>query len=152
MCIEKTPWEQVVDFHGSISADIALGYRIAQIAAREMGIKPNNDSELVIKSKILSGAVDAFQIMNHVTLGRGTLLIEDSGDHTYYFHYTGTESILCVEISQAAVQRVVDSKLFNNNREKQNKALQAIEFLLALAEADFCTLTWQDGQISPIRN
>ena len=92
MCVEKTPWEQVIDFHGHTCPEISLGFRVAQIAARKMGIKPSAGTELRVTAYTHSCAVDAFQILNHATYGRGSLKVEEKHEHRYLFEYSGTET------------------------------------------------------------
>ena len=145
MCIEKTPWEQVIDFHGETTAEIALGYRLARIAMREMGTKPSPDSALLIKAEIHSGALDAFQVICQATVGRGTLQWENIGRHVYYFHYSGTDTLLCLTVSQHIVARISDQSIYENRREKQLHTLQTIEHLLSAHEDDFCSITFTPG-------
>jgi len=140
MCIERTPWEQVIDFHGHTCPEIALGYRVAQIALREMGIRPTTAAELTIEADIHSCALDAFQILNHVTYGRGNLKVLDRQSHVYRFQYTGTAKIIQITVRQEVLEHLpaVDGNL--TPREKQNKNLEAIQYILSIDESVFCQI------------
>ena len=139
MCVEKTPWELVIDFHGHTCPGIALGYRIAQLAQREMGIRPTPDSECIVKAYTQSCAVDAMQVLNKATIGRGALIIEETGQHIYQFHFTGTQEIHQFTIPAEVLEQLV---AFNNpalsSRERQNKILEGVQYILTLEESSFC--------------
>lgn len=152
MCVEKTPWELVIDFHGHTCPGIALGYRIAQLALREMGIRPTPDSECLVKAYIQSCAVDAIQVLNRATIGRRALIIEEAHKHVYQFHFTGTEEILQFTIGPKVLERLTTFKSENSSenlspREKQNKMLEGVQYILTLEEADFCEMERIPGQL-----
>lgn len=148
MCVEKTPWELVIDFHGHTCAGIALGYRIAQLALREMGIRPAPNSECLVKAYTQSCAVDAFQVLNRATVGRRALIIEESHQHIYQFHFTGTEEILQFTISSEVLEHLGSFRSENlSPREKQNKMLEGVQYILGLEESSFCTMDRITGQL-----
>ena len=140
MCIERTPWEQVVDFHGHTCPEIALGYRVAQIALREMGIRPTPAAELTIQAGIRSCALDAFQILNHVTYGRGNLNVDEQQRHVYHFQYTGTPKKLQISVNQEIIEHLTVADRDLTPREKQTKSLEAIQYILSTDETLFCSL------------
>lgn len=139
MCIEKTPWELVIDFHGHTCPTIALGFRIAQLAQREMGVKPTADSQCLVKAYTQSCAVDAMQVLNKATTGRGTLFIQEDNTHIYEFHFTGTEEIHQFTVTSEVVS-YLESLLTEelSPRAKQNKILEGVQYILSLEEAKFC--------------
>lgn len=149
MCVEKTPWEQVIDFHGHNCPGIALGFRIATIAQREMGIRPTVESELLVKAYTQSCALDAFQILNRTTIGRGTLMFEEKNEAIYEFHYTNTDEVLKITVSPVVQERL--NALKDNEglsaRQLQNKNLEAIQFILKLDEKELCTMERVAGKI-----
>ena len=140
MCVEKTPWEQVIDFHGHTCPEISLGYRVAQIAMRELGIRPAPDSELSVIAYTHSCALDAFQVLSRVTYGRGNLIVNEKKSHVYHFQYSGASEGLQISIATEILEHlsVADDRL--TRREKQNKNLEAIQFILGTEEALFCTI------------
>ena len=147
MCVEKTPWEQVIDFHGHTCPEIAIGYRIAQIANRELGIKPAPDSELHVSAETQSCALDAFQVLNKATIGRGTLHIREQGKHVYYFHYSRTSNMLRIAVKGSVLQHITPTQTFTSPRQRQNWALENIQFVLGSSEEEFCTLQKVEGKL-----
>lgn len=140
MCVEKTPWEQVIDFHGHTCPEISLGYRVAQIAMREMGIRPAPTSQLLVTADTHSCAIDAFQVLNRSTYGRGTLIVNEKKQHVYHFQYTGTSEELQISIRSEILDQLVGVHDHMNTREKQNKYLEAIQLILGTEETQFCTI------------
>lgn len=139
MCVEKTAWEQVVDFHGHTCPEISLGYRVAQIAMRELGIRPAPNSELLVIADTHSCALDAFQVLNHVTYGRGNLIVNEKKSHVYHFQYSGTSEELQISIETEILEHLAGAHDHLTTREKQNKNLEAIQFILGTEETLFCT-------------
>jgi len=149
MCIEKTPWEQVIDFHGHTCPEIAIGYRVAQIAARELGLKPAASAELFAVAEIHSCALDALQILNKVPYGRGNLKVNAVGNHVYHFQYSGTTEGTRISVKPQVLEQVAAAHVYNSPREKQNKTLEALQFLLNLTEEDFCSIVREPGWLKP---
>jgi formylmethanofuran dehydrogenase subunit E len=153
MCVEKTPWEQVIDFHGHTCPGIAIGYRVATLAQREMGIRPTSDSELLVKAETRSCAIDAFQIINKATIGRRALMIEDTNQPTYWFHFTGTQEILKITVNSTLLAQLAATRLENlSPREKQNKNLEIIQLILTTPENEFCSRERVSGELTKQRS
>ncbi|AHF06756.1 formylmethanofuran dehydrogenase subunit E family protein [Desulfitobacterium metallireducens] len=149
MCVEKTPWEQVTDFHGHTCPGIAIGYRVAVLAQKEMGIRPTSDSELLIKAESRSCALDAFQIINKATIGRKALMIEDTHQPIYWFHFAGTQELLKISVNSALMKRLDSSHPGPlSPREKQNRNLEMIQLILTTDEEDFCSLERVPGVLT----
>ena len=140
MCVEKTPWEQVIDFHGHTCPEIALGYRVAQIAMRELGIRPAPTSVLSVVAYTHSCALDAFQILNQVTYGRGNLTVNETKSHIYHFQYSGTSEGVQISIETAIVEHLAGISDDLSTREKQSIQLEAIQLILSTDEIRFCTI------------
>jgi len=140
MCIEKTPWEQVIDFHGHICPEIALGYRVAQIAMRELGICPTPKSEILVTAYTHSCALDAFQIINRATYGRGNLLVKEKKLHVYHFQYIGMFEELQVSVQSEILEYLAITEEQLSTREKQTKVLEAIRIILGTEEKFFCSI------------
>lgn len=140
MCVEKTPWEQVIDFHGHTCPEISVGFRVAQIAMRELGIRPKPSSELTVTASTHSCALDAFQILNRATYGRGNLQVNETKEHVYRFQYTGTSEGILISLRPEILEHLAEAHIHTSAREKQNKYLEAIQFILGTEETQFCTL------------
>ena len=148
MCVEKTPWERVTEFHGHTCAGIALGFKVAQIVNRELGIKPNPAAGLMARAETYSCALDALQVLNQVTLGRGTLQVSEHGKHVYSFQYQGSEELLRLSVKPVVLERFAAIAACSTPRQKQNKNLEIIQFILTCPDSDFCTISYVKGSLT----
>lgn len=140
MCVEKSPWEQVLDFHGHLCLEITLGYRLAQIAQRELGIKASPDTELMIWAHTHSCALDAFQMINQVTFGRGNLHVVEEGKHIYEFRYSRSAETIILEVNPALLKELEEFRTYTHPREKQANLLKGVRYILDREEKDFCSI------------
>ncbi len=83
--ITDTDLREVVQFHGHLCAGLALGYRVAKAALRELEADRPQDEELVAVVENDSCAVDAVQYITGATFGKGNLIFRDYGKHVYTF-------------------------------------------------------------------
>ncbi len=74
-----------VQFHGHLCPGLALGYRVAKAALRELNADRPHDEELVAVVENDSCAVDAIQFITGATFGKGNLVFRDLGKHVYTF-------------------------------------------------------------------
>jgi formylmethanofuran dehydrogenase subunit E len=79
-----------VQFHGHLCPGLALGYRVAKAALRELGAERPQDEELVAVVENDSCAADAIQFITGCTFGKGNLIFHDYGKHVYTFFNRGT--------------------------------------------------------------
>lgn len=81
-----------IQFHGHLCPGLALGYRVAKAAMRELKADRPHDEELVAVVENDSCAVDAIQFISGATFGKGNLVFRDLGKHVYTFYNrrTGT--------------------------------------------------------------
>lgn len=77
-------FHEIVDFHGHACPGLAFGYRISQLALKELGEKAE-DEELVAIVENNSCAVDAVQVVTGCTFGKGNLIFKDYGKQVYTF-------------------------------------------------------------------
>ncbi|MCO5386751.1 formylmethanofuran dehydrogenase subunit E family protein [Desulfosporosinus sp.] len=146
MCIEKTPWEQVIEFHGHTCPGIALGYRLAQIANRELGISATLDSGISVTAYTHSCALDAFQIINRATYGRKNLLVEEKKLHVYHFQNVDMSKKILITVHSEILEQIADADEPLSPREIQTKNLDAIRIILGVEESSFCKI--QNVQIT----
>jgi len=108
---------------------------------RKLGIRPTANSELMITAYTHSCALDAFQVLNHVTYGRGNLIVNEQKRHVYHFQYSGTSEGLQISIEADILEHLAVALDHDHltPREKQNKNLEAIQFILGTDETLFCT-------------
>src|SRR5512147_2395515 len=75
-----------IQFHGHLCPGLALGYRVAKAALRELGADRPQDEELVAVVENDSCAADAIQFVTGCTFGKGNLVFRDYGKHVYTFY------------------------------------------------------------------
>jgi formylmethanofuran dehydrogenase subunit E len=75
-----------IQFHGHLCPGLALGYRVAKAALRELDSERPHDEELVAVVENDSCATDAVQYITGCTFGKGNLLFRDYGKHVYTFY------------------------------------------------------------------
>lgn len=84
MCLEKTPWEKAVEFHGHVCPGLTIGFRAAEIALRELGVPhPSGDDALVAIVETDACGVDAVQVLTGCTFGKGNLVFLDRGKQVF---------------------------------------------------------------------
>ncbi|TAL26696.1 MAG: formylmethanofuran dehydrogenase [Nitrospirae bacterium] len=76
--------DAVVKFHGHVCPGLMLGYRVSELALKELG-KRSRDEEIVSIVENNSCAVDAVQVMTGCTFGKGNLIFKDYGKQVYTF-------------------------------------------------------------------
>jgi formylmethanofuran dehydrogenase subunit E len=74
-----------IQFHGHLCPGLALGYRAAKAALRELKADRPQDEELVAVVENDSCAADAIQFLSGCTFGKGNLIFRDYGKHVYTF-------------------------------------------------------------------
>jgi formylmethanofuran dehydrogenase subunit E len=72
-----------IQFHGHLCPGLALGYRVAKAALRELKADRPRDEELVAVVENDSCAADAIQFITGCTFGKGNLIFRDYGKHVY---------------------------------------------------------------------
>lgn len=118
MCMEMTPWEKCVEFHGHTCPGLAVGYKAALIALEELGIARASDEEMVAIVENDACGIDAIQVLTGCTFGKGNLIFRDYGKQVYTFGNRKTGD---------AVRLVITSNLFERNpehRELMKKVMQ----------------------------
>ena len=77
-------FKDTIKFHGHACPGLALGYRVANLALKELGLRAR-DEELVAIVENNSCAVDAIQFICGCTFGKGNLIFKDFGKQVYTF-------------------------------------------------------------------
>ncbi|HET6365310.1 MAG: FmdE family protein [Nitrospirota bacterium] len=83
--IDDTDLRETIQFHGHLCPGLALGYRVARAALRELKADRPRDEELVAIVENDSCAADAIQFITGATFGKGNLIFRDYGKHVYTF-------------------------------------------------------------------
>jgi formylmethanofuran dehydrogenase subunit E len=84
--LQGTELRETIQFHGHLCAGLALGFRVAKAALRELGADRPRDEELVAVVENDSCSVDAIQFITGCTFGKGNLIFRDYGKHVYTFY------------------------------------------------------------------
>ena len=83
--LQESELRETIQFHGHLCPGLALGYRVAKAALRELKADRPRDEELVAIVENDSCAVDAIQFITGCTFGKGNLIFRDYGKHVYTF-------------------------------------------------------------------
>src|SRR3990172_9068175 len=85
-------YKDIIAFHGHSCPGLALGFRAAIAALKNMDMKDiSEDEELVAIVENDSCAVDAIQAITGCTFGKGNLIFRDYGKHVYTFYNRRTD-------------------------------------------------------------
>lgn len=104
-------FKEVVGFHGHSCPGLALGYRVAHKALREMKRETiSEDEELVAIVENNSCAVDAIQVITGCTFGKGNLVFRDYGKQAYTFLKRPSGEAVRISIEFTAPQETEDEK------------------------------------------
>lgn len=77
-------FDDAVQFHGHACPGLAIGFRVANVALKKLGLRAR-DEELVAIVENNSCAVDAIQLICGCTFGKGNLIFKDYGKQVYTF-------------------------------------------------------------------
>ena len=76
-------YEEIIQFHGHDCPGLAMGYRMATAAMKNLESFRADDEELVAIVENDACGVDALQCITGCTFGKGNLLFRDYGKHVY---------------------------------------------------------------------
>ncbi len=84
MTMDSEQFRQIVAFHGHSCAGLAMGVRVAQAAARELGAELD-PYKLVAIVETNSCPVDAIQVLLHTTAGKQNLIYQGHNRNVFTF-------------------------------------------------------------------
>lgn len=135
MCMEKTPWEKAVEFHGHVCPGLTVGFRAAEEALRRLGVSRAGDEELVAIVENEACGVDAVQVLTGCTFGKGNLLFRDWGKQVFTF----------VRRSDGRGFRVAVRPEAMRSAEEQRRRLEELaRGTLSAEEAEACRTGFQE--------
>ncbi|MFZ7132420.1 MAG: FmdE family protein [Eubacteriales bacterium] len=79
-------WEKCVEFHGHECPGLAIGYKAAEGAMKELGITSCKDEEILCITENDACGVDAVQFLTGCTLGKGNLIYKGTGKMAFTFY------------------------------------------------------------------
>lgn len=150
MCMEKTDWERVVEFHGHSCPGLAVGYRVARIALDRLASGRSEDEELVAVVENDACGVDAVMVLTGCTLGKGNLLYRDFGKQVYTFGTRSGNRAVRISVNGSVLHRQspemmeLRKKVFGGTataeeKERFSKAQhERIHQVINLSEEEFC--------------
>lgn len=83
MCMEKTPWETAVEFHGHACPGLALGFKAAEAALGALKQDRDVDEEMIAIVENDSCAIDAIQSVLSCTAGKGNMVFRNTGKQVF---------------------------------------------------------------------
>ena len=78
-------WDKARAFHGHECPGLAIGVKACEAAVEKMGIHPAFDEELVCITENDACGVDAIQVLMRCTLGKGNLILRNTGKQAFTF-------------------------------------------------------------------
>lgn len=76
-------YAEIISFHGHSCPGLAIGYRMAIAAMKELGVNRSDDEELIAVVENDACGVDALQCVTGCTFGKGNLVFKDYGKPVY---------------------------------------------------------------------
>lgn len=149
--MEETPAElkEAVSFHGHLCPGLTIGYRVANLARKKLGLTRSEDEELVVIVENDSCAVDAVQYLTGATFGKGNLIFKDHGLHAYTFIERNSGKQVRIELNADVfldkskemrdIQKKMNENLPISNEERailQNFRNKMIERMLSAPEEE----------------
>jgi formylmethanofuran dehydrogenase subunit E len=95
--VKNLDFDTTVQFHGHVCPGLSIGYRVATLAA-DIFRDRSSDEELVAIVENRSCAVDAIQVINGCTCGKGNLIFKDHGKHVYTYFKRGDKKALRISL------------------------------------------------------
>lgn len=83
--MNKTLWQQCIDFHGHVCPGLAIGFRAALAALEYMDLKAAADEEVVCVAENDACGLDAVQVLTGCTLGKGNLRLRIRSKQAFTF-------------------------------------------------------------------
>lgn len=144
--------EDAVKFHGHLCPGLVIGYRVATFAAEKFKDR-SEDEELVVVVENKSCSVDAIQVINGCTFGKGNLVFKDIGKHVYTFFKRGDKDALRISINPR--ERREDpryNELFPKVRNGSATPEESEEFKQRHADRAYAILDIPDEELFTVTN
>jgi len=144
--------EDAIEFHGHLCPGLVIGYRVGTYAAEQFKDR-SEDEELVVVVENKSCSVDAIQVINGCTFGKGNLVFKDLGKHVYTFFKRGDRNALRISVNPR--KRGNDEKyneLFPKVRNGTATVEELEEFRKRHAEKAYAILDIPDEELFTVTN
>ena len=158
MCMEKSPWEKAVEFHGHSCPGLAIGFKVAEIALKHLQEMRSQDEELVAIVENDACSIDAVQVMTGCTMGKGNLIYRDLGKQVYTFGSRSGSRALRISVNGDARRpdpemTELRQKVFGGSASQEDRAKfqlaqgRRIEQILHMDENEFCKIEQIDFKL-----
>ena len=138
----------VAYYHGHLCPELAVGYRAALVAQRELSLARESAHKFFVLAENMTSAIDALQYMTGCTIGNQNFFAYDLGKHVYYFGRLAAgfepQEVLRVALISTAVdlghvgeieERIVAGEAGGAEVEKYQRAVdRAVQEILDLPE------------------
>ncbi|MEW5920964.1 MAG: FmdE family protein [Bacillota bacterium] len=145
----------VAYYHGHLCPELAIGYRAAMLACRELGLSRKNALDFFILAENITSAIEALQLVTGCTIGNQNFFAYDLGKHVYYFGRFASEDEPQNVLRVALINLVVDLSHKSEVEERilagqpsaaelkdYHKAVNdAVEVILNLSEEELFSIT-----------
>ncbi|ATW27636.1 FmdE family protein [Candidatus Formimonas warabiya] len=149
MCQQLTPWEECIAFHGHVCPGLIIGYKMAEIALRELGVSRAQDEELVAIVENDACGIDAVQVMTGCTMGKGNLIYRDLGKQVYTIGNRKTEEAVRIAVKPGIMEPDPEYRCLMDKLEQggetseeydaiQHKHQEKVHYILHLPDDQFC--------------
>jgi len=108
--MEKTPWERAVEFHGHVCPGLAIGYRVAELALANLEEDRAYDEEIIAVVENDACGIDAIMVMTGCTLGKGNLILKETGKQVYTFGSRNSKKAIRISVNGNIWQRSTKMK------------------------------------------
>ncbi|MFZ7130890.1 MAG: FmdE family protein [Eubacteriales bacterium] len=93
-------WNDCVEFHGHECPGLAIGFKAAEGAIKELGLAFSQDEEILCITENDACGVDAVQFITGCTMGKGNLIYRGTGKMAFTFHDRKTNRSVRLILSQ----------------------------------------------------
>lgn len=152
--------KEAASFHGHLCPGLTIGYRVANLARKRLGLTRSEDEELVAIVENDSCAVDAIQYLTGATFGKGNLIFKDHGLHAYTFIERNSGKQVRIELKadifldQSKERRDIQKKMNENlpisNEERtilQDLRKEMLERMLTAPEEELFSIRDVDIEV-----
>jgi len=121
-------YDDVVEFHGHSCPGLAMGYRVSQMALKELKNR-SEDEEIVSIVENNSCAVDAVQVMTGCTFGKGNLIFRDYGKQVYTFIRRPSGKSIRISVIWERPEETKEEKRLWDAYAKGDRSRMVLEFV-----------------------
>jgi len=104
--------EDVVAFHGHSCPGLAMGFKVAEVAMKKLGVDRSTDEDVVAVVENNSCAIDAIQVITGCTSGKGNLIFHDYGKQVYTFYNRSRDQSIRIAIRWPGIKESDEERAY----------------------------------------